>query len=133
MKLLRAIDADLARVVMGMVPCDDWKPGNLGSAGGPFMRKDCAHKSCYPRRSNFGDGNGCPRFTTDPAASKALREKLAERFQWSLTREGTSCMMASFRIWTLGAKTQDSYYAEADTEELAVALCACAAFNIEVE
>lgn len=85
----------------------------------------------------------------DPAASKEVREKLAERFdQCRLEREvsfknratlddETLSRAFSFCVWNLSMQDgeeswTDVFDAEADTEERAVALCALKSVGIEV-
>lgn len=65
----------------------------------------------------------------NPADSKLLREKLAERFKTSALCRNVDQSM-TFSVSKHGAAT--SYYAEADTEERAVALCALKAVGAEV-
>lgn len=58
-------DALVAERVMGIVPCDDWEPINLGSGGGPAVMKRCAHENgaCYS--TVVYGGGGCPRYSTE--------------------------------------------------------------------
>ena len=66
----KRIDAEVADKIMRLVPCDEWVQMNFGSAGGPAMRKDCAHgdKECYPTATiggAFGSYYGCPAYSTN--------------------------------------------------------------------
>ncbi len=64
-----------------------------------------------------------PEYSTDPAASKQLREKLAEKWDSTLGHANNHC----FALWpkgTIDKYSQPTHLATSDTEELAVALCA---------
>jgi hypothetical protein len=69
-----------------------------------------------------------PNYTTSPVASRALRGKLAERWDWILGKGATvpeepPCGFALYDK-PYDDTAEQVYAAEADTEELAVALCA---------
>jgi hypothetical protein len=74
------VELDLAVAeARGLVPCDDWSPGNMGSAGGPCFWKECIHAddACYPTSTMavMGGGiGGVPRFSED-GHFQALRLK----------------------------------------------------------
>ncbi len=65
------------------------------------------------------------KFSTDPAASKQLREKLAEFGYWELKQIGSG--MYAFSIVSL--IDEPTMVASDDTEEMAVALCALKALE----
>jgi len=99
------IDALIAEKVMGLDVVD----------GG-----QCIDTHDYGSSGNDGPLRPTPQYSTDPAASKQVREKLAERF---------ACVQVE--IWTQDGKRihlarvfPETFYAAADTEEMAVALCA---------
>jgi hypothetical protein len=77
-------------------------------------------------------------YTTDPVASKALREKLAKTGTWCLSiddppRNQPQLFTCTFTLYGKTFYTDEGGgQAEADTEELAVALCALKAYGIEV-
>lgn len=76
----------------------------------------------------------CPFYSTDPAAAKLVREKLAERFMvlnLSCNRKEDPEARYTFSVSRHGAAT--SYYVEATTEEIAVSLCALRSVGIEAE
>lgn len=68
-----------------------------------------------------------PHYSTDPVASKQLREKLAEKFtETVMTRmapEDRPRNQEPFEF-VVGFSDRTAFYAEGETEELAVALCA---------
>ena len=111
---LRKIDAVIAEKVMGwdVIENSDWLIGR-------------------PR------GNGTteyvPRFTTDPAASKQVREKLAERFTILRLTHTPNAFTTKFifEVGQYGVK-RGRIRCDAATEELAVALCALQSIGIEV-
>jgi hypothetical protein len=121
----RERDAEIAERFFGLVPCDGWQSMNLGSADGPAMMKACKHANdqCYPRKTNFGDGSGCPKYSTDPSASKQLREKLAADHWTVQTLERNSANEFRFSI-TQPVHVKWIYGPPCNTEELAVAECA---------
>ena len=42
------LDRHVSEKVMGLVPCDNWEPINLGAESGPAMLKKChLHHNCY--------------------------------------------------------------------------------------
>lgn len=69
--------------------------------------------------------------TTDPAASKMLRGKLAEAWNYDLGRFGS--MPASFQFSLTRIGYGGIAITDADTEELAVALCALKSVGIDAE
>lgn len=78
----KRIDTEVASKVMGLVPCEGWAPMNLGSAGGPALRKDCAHEdhACYPTASiggAFGSYYGCPAYSTNIKFAMEVVERLS--------------------------------------------------------
>lgn len=118
----REIDARIAEKVLGQVPCNGWEP-----VGAPLygMLKKCDHAphSCYP--PDFA-----PEYSTNASASKQVRDKLAERFDyWRLTRHRTG----TFTFMISGQNEREKFVAEASTEERAVAICALKTVGITVE
>lgn len=74
-----------------------------------------------------------PQFTTDPAASKQVREKLAERYtEIVLHRSGklVECIADNSLTDLLSPR---AIRGVADTEELAVAICSLRACGVEVD
>ena len=111
---LRKIDAVIAEKVMGwdVIENSDWLIG---------------------RPRGHGTTEYVPRFTTDPAASKQVREKLAER--WTILKL-TLCPNAyttkiMFEVGMYGHR-RERFREFAETEELAVCLCALKSIGVEV-
>ena len=126
-------NAMIAETFFGLVPCDAWTPCRDPIYG--MMKQDCGHDHCYPRTTNYGDCSGCPKYTTNPAASKALRDKLARTADrvvhvTAWTRAGNLKYSAS--ISDCGKNPAD-YLADSATEELAVVLCALKSIGIDAE
>lgn len=85
----------------------------------------------------IGDSAGLhiPRYATDPAASKQLRDKMRED-GWIVLMGGPEAKVPKF--WcqvraTYRKNTKGIFHRESDTEELAVALAALAAVGHPVE
>ena len=120
---LRKIDAVIAEKVMGA----------------RIVADERNYRGCYEEYDPPLSGNVKWRdllhYTTDPAASKQVREKLAEQgFGYQLQRGLESYEDGTFMafIWRLNVSHRETHRAYADTEELAVALCALKSIGIEV-
>lgn len=75
----REMDALVGENPMGLIPCDKWEYCNLGSMGGPALRKMCGHNNCYPTQEipvMGGKVGGCPEYSTDISAAFEVVEKL---------------------------------------------------------
>lgn len=73
------LDAIIAEKVMGLEPCDNWRPINLGSAGGPAMMKECAPAhNCYPRSRPS-------TYSSNIHAAWSVVEHLAQERGWEVT------------------------------------------------
>lgn len=125
----------VAEKVMG------WRREHYSNGGGYWHRRaDC-------KRGKFSSTCDCngwyrtPDFTTDPAASKQVREKLAERFVFTgLLRRADYLEVDSkpFRFYVQDGLTPIQakplrFEAWADTEEQAVVLCALKSVGVEVD
>ena len=79
------IDTQIAEKVMGLIPCDKWKPASMGIAGGMVMMNDhkvCRHKECYPSVPDLQwPGNGPRPYSTDIKAAWDIVEKLSLAFE----------------------------------------------------
>ena len=81
-------------------------------------------------RPTSGNEENALHYSTDPAASKQLREKLAEKWDWLLGRGGNaSDKPFGFALFEKGALDRDEdpepiFINEADTEEQAIVACA---------
>lgn len=108
---LREMDRQIAEKVMGLPPelIHFEEGGKVIRYGGRDTRvTPCAH------------------YTEDASDSRDLRAKLAGKWPiWQLTRKLSGLIV--FEMWPIGGQW---YHGEADTEELAVCLCACKAFGI---
>ena len=83
------LDKVIGETIMELISCDDWEYFNLGSAGGPVLRKTCSHKrdGCYPTKtidSTFGKVGGCPRYSTDISAAWQVVEELIKQYVFNL-------------------------------------------------
>lgn len=119
----READALIAEKVMGWHKC--WSGGLMGRNPNHFQWKDAAGITHSP----FGENP--TEFTTDPAASKQLREKLAAQ-GWdnqSLMR----LQSGRFGFQMLKPDGTDCGGEASPTEELAVALCALKSVGIDAE
>src|SRR3990167_5438356 len=121
----RAIDALVAEKVMGLPVCR--------------CEKDPRGFSVHRYRTDTGRCFGCntsatEHYSSDPVVAKRLREKLAG--QWSVhvvhysARQQYVGRRASCRLMLNGEVIAGT---EADTEELAVALCALKSVGVDVE
>lgn len=75
------LDKLVALEVMGMIPCNKWEYGNLGSFGGPFFRKNCEHVNCYPSQhidTINGRVGGCPQYSSRFLYALEVWQKLRE-------------------------------------------------------
>lgn len=112
------IEALAIKVMLWHRNSDGWvdAAGNqqrwVGSCG-----TDCAHPQFEP--------------LTNPADSKQLREKLAERWDYHLNRIYT-VQGGYFRFRLVSFSLTAEWQAEADTEELAVAKCALLTVGVKV-
>jgi hypothetical protein len=75
----RELDAIIAEKVLGLEPCDNWRPINLGSAGGPAMLKECPPThNCYPRSRPS-------TYSSNIYAAWSVVEHLARERGWEVT------------------------------------------------
>lgn len=118
---LRALDAEIAVKIMG------WKQyltkNGIYYLGAPdafcpeFMLSERITEVEYCGR----DLGNAPHYSTDPAASKALRDRLSQLgWNWDLGQFGYIPSLFTFDL----RKEQKRITESAETEELAVALCA---------
>lgn len=114
----RAVDARIAENVFGYVSHPiDWlnKEQRVLAPPGMVVGPD-----------NFEWGQSIykfvPHYSTDPAASKQLREKLAETWDWTLGH-ATNFAMALWPKGTIDKYSTPTYLGVSDTEELAVTNC----------
>lgn len=127
----REMDMKIAIVVMGYT----------SSGFGWFHSPKCDGRG---NRANAWEGcdfeHHCkevPQFTTVPYFSKILREKLGGKFFWMFGFGGKKHEKSfGFALYDNAITSEDSeplFIGEADTEELAVALVALAAYGVEAE
>lgn len=119
-----ALDAEIARRVFNLVSCDGWERFNLGSAGGPALRKRCDHENgaCYPSfsiGSIQGRIGGCPRYSTDVAAAWLVQEHLWERHGLAIRIERDPLESQPFCVTFEDGEGFDAWE-RADTMPLAV-------------
>lgn len=135
MELLKAgreLDLLVAEKVMSLVPCDNWRPINFGSAGGPAFQKDCEHENCYPaseRGSAHGRMGGCPQYSTNITLAWQVVEHLRKQgLEFTIDSRGGDPYWAEFanENHTVGGQ------ASADTPALAICLAALKARGVEV-
>jgi hypothetical protein len=131
------LDALVAEKVMGLVPCSDWIPGNLGSAGGPVVRSQCTHafRTCYPTITN-GPAGGCPKYSTLIALAWQVIERLADigHTKWEVARDadGYTAMFSRPRPGCTHSEAESScgcwewVQREGETAPLAICLAALA-------
>jgi hypothetical protein len=79
----KEINERVATEVMKMIACDGYSQINLGSAGGPALRRDCKHEkgTCYPAQtieSAWGKIGGCPNYAGDIKAAIEVIERVAD-------------------------------------------------------
>ncbi len=127
------INVLIAERIFGQVACDQWK-----YTGAPFygvMKQDCGHPNCYST-SLLVD------YAENPAASKQLREKLAERWTWALHRREARFIPGQpiptkefyrFEMTMIDANGNHIEEQRADTEEMAVCLCALASVGVDAK
>ena len=132
----RELDALIADKVMGMAPCDAWRPWNMGSAGGPMVaisyedgRCKNGHErgKCYSVVMN-GPAGGCPKYSTDIAVAWSVVEKLNENgwYVWVFSHGAHyGCWMERFDVNKDDTVSERRIPAcEADTAPLAISLAA---------
>lgn len=131
----REIDAKIAEVVMGLrlfVVDTAFGEGHAWLPAGSDPAQCCTFGEGFPRDVDL------PRYSTDPVASKALREKLATG-GWSWDFE-TERVGGELKFWFFIYKGNDGLINAVDdahegiheTEEMAVALCGLKAYRVEV-
>lgn len=74
-----------------------------------------------------------PEWLTNPADSKQVREKLAERWDYIRVEWSRHYGLFNVIVQTVGRANPEEFQAEADIEERAVALCALKSVGINVE
>jgi len=116
---------------MNQEPCDGWVKMNFGAAGGPALRKECAHEDgkCYPTATIggvHGSYDGVPPYATKIEAAMQVVEKMREQgWSFACTLYEGKLPYASFCKGT----AKSSRNAEADA--LAEAICRAALAAIE--
>lgn len=131
----RKIDAVIGEA-FGFLPRVSWEILNADEDAThiSFDRRSSAddwferHMREYPdyfKDYHVGSWKHWPQFSTDPAASKLLRDKLAERWHWQMFSPFGKVPVFSFGVWPKGERLELlTHIAHGETEELAVALCA---------
>ncbi len=94
-------------------------------------------RSMNPVEVESGDEDNAREYTTDANASKRVRQKLAERFHgFNLSKsphEVNTAKPYCFQVFTSNLNDADVTGPYAETEELAVALCALKSIGMDVE
>jgi hypothetical protein len=126
----RELDAELnaliADKVMEQVACDGYSQINLGSAGGPALRRDCQHEKdkCYPSAeigSAWGKIGGCPNYSGEIRLAFEVVEKMRER-GWSF-----ACTLYEGRLpYASFCKMTAVSSRNAEAESLPEAICLAA-------
>ena len=142
---LREIDRLIAERIFGVRPCKEWKPANLGSAGGPVLihgdwMKPVKHEyECYPDIEDIktiqGTLGGPARYTTDIAAAWQLVEKMRERGFGVLIACGAE--VSKYEVEITPAQSE---YAKGErrivfteaTAQLAICLAALKAYGLDI-
>lgn len=136
---LRRLDALVHEKVMQLEPMLSWECLNEDESA-TYISFDTKReadewladyrKRGYPMADrHIGTWKHYPRYTETPVASKALRDKLAEKFirievhRWGRTPP-TICYCHLYASLEVDALDNPNFTGFAETEELAVALCA---------
>lgn len=79
MRAGREMDALVAQLIMGLIPCEKWYYANFGAGGGPVSVKGpCNHDNCYPASERLPFG-GPRHYSTDIAAAWEVLEEMNRR------------------------------------------------------
>lgn len=122
------LDALVATKVMGLVPCNKWTPGSIGSAGGfcMFSHHDiCGHEmgKCFPSVPDLDwIGNGPQPYSTNIASAWLVVDRLRS-FYSNVNLHGANGWGLSLGIITLDGEDWTAPI-PADTAPLAICLAA---------
>lgn len=134
MRTPEQIDELIAEKVMGLIPCNEWTPINLGSAGGPALLKNCHHTNCYPTVRN-ADVGGCPKYSTNIKSAWEVINRFRQGFDEHAAAVIEMAIYDSFapdcRCLIFGPTIND-VSAMADEMPMAICLAALKAVGVEV-
>lgn len=131
---LRKIDALVAEKVMGNVfPADRCRI--CGWTLKESIVEGCTAESCSLRPAPTRRADEPAYYSSDPEAARRVREKLYERWDWLLGHGGNPKEKPfALALYEKGVEVvQEVFIADADTEELAICLCALRSVGVEVQ